>query len=206
MPSYPYNGYYNNPYATPQVPVVPQMPYGQANTQPIMNNGVQPQMTPPQATPQVVSANKIYVTTLQDALSRFSNPNTTISYTTQDEKYEIEVFTDGQGKKTYQVFERKPYTPSEEKAPAEQQANTSFVTKDDFAGLEKKLEDKLAEFGKTVTETKDTVNGIHLPDMNGYATVKDIDTLRSDLTRSLKDEINVLKSRMSSTTGGKNNA
>lgn len=201
MPSYPYNGY-TNPYLTPQVPVVPQMPYGQANTQPMMNNGVQPQMTPPQATPQVVSPNKIYVTNLQDALSRFSSPNMTISYTTQDEKYEIEVFTDGQGKKTYQVFERKPYNPSEEKAPVEQAPTTNYATKDDVAGLEKIFNEKLADFSRTVAETRDSVKDFRLPDMTGYATTKDIETLKTDLTRSFRDEI---KSRLTQ-SGGKNNA
>lgn len=190
---YPYTGYYANPYATPQMPVAPQMPYGQANTQPMMNGGAQPQMTPPQATQQIVSANKIYVTNLQDALSRFSSPNTTISYTTQDEKYEIEVFTDGQGKKTYQVFERKPYNPSEEKAPAEQ-ATATYATKDDVAGLEKMLNERLADFSKTVAEARESVKDIRLPDMTGYATTRDID--------GIKEQINSLKSRL----GGKSNA
>lgn len=190
---YPYTGFYNNPYATPQMPAVPQMPYGQPNTQPIMNNGIQPQMTPPQATQQVVSGNKIYVTNLQDALSRFASPNTTISYTTQDEKYVIDVFTDGQGKKTYQVFERTPYTPNEEKAPLEQQATNNFVTKDDFVGLEKRLDEKLVEFRKN----------IHMPDMTGYVTTKDMETMKTDLTRSFRDEI---KSRMTQSGGRNNNA
>lgn len=202
---YPYTGYYSNPYATPQMPAVPQMPYGQANAQPMMNNGAQPQMPPPQATPQVVSANKIYVTTLQDALSRYSNPNTTISYTTQDEKYEIEVFTDGQGKKTYQVFERKPYNPSEEKAPAEQQVPTNPVTKDEFAGLEKMFNEKLAAFSKEVAETRETVKGIRIPDTTDFVTTAEAEELRTDLTRLIRDEVNGLKSRLAQ-SGGKNNA
>lgn len=200
---YPYNGY-TNPYLTPQMPVAPQMSYGQANSQPIANNGYQPQMTAPQSQPVVNSPNKIYVTNLQDALSRFSSPNMTISYTTQDEKYEIEVFTDGQGKKTYQVFERKPYTPSEEKTSAEQ-TSTNFATKDDVASIEKMLNEKLAEFSKTIAETKNSINTIRLPDLNGYATLTDIDGLRDDLTSSLKAEVNGLKTKISS-LGVKKNA
>lgn len=201
---YPYTGYYANPYATPQTPIVPQMPYAQANNQPVMNNGVQPQMAAPQAAQQPISANKIYVTSLQDALSRFSSPNTTISYTTQDEKYEIEVFTDTQGKKTYQVFERKPYTPSEEKTPAEQPA-ANYATKDDIAGIEKMFNEKLADFSKEVAEARESIKGIRMPDMNDYVTLAEADDLRAELTRSFKDEINGLKSRMGQ-QGGKNNA
>lgn len=202
---YPYTGYYANPYATPQVPVVPQMPYGQPNTQPIINNGAQPQMTPPQATQQPVSSNTIYVTGLQDALSRFSSPNTTTAYRTQDEKYEIDVFTDTQGKKSYQMFERTPCKPNEEKAPTEQAAIANVATKDDLAGLEKMFNDKLADFSKEVAETRESVKGIRLPDMNEYVTLAEVDDLRADFKRSLKDEIGALKSKMAQ-QGGRNNA
>lgn len=201
---YPYNGFNSNPYLTPQMPVVPQMPYGQPNSQPIANNGYQPQMNAPQPQATVNSPNKIYVTNLQDALSRFSSPNMTISYTTQDEKYEIEVFTDGQGKKTYQVFERKPYTP-EEKPAMEQQPTANFATKDDVASIEKMLNDKLAEFSRSIADVKASIKTVSVPDLGNYATLSDIDGLRDDLTSSLKAEINGLKTKISS-LGVKKNA
>lgn len=197
---YPYNGY-TNPYLTPQMPVAPQMPYVQANSQPMANNGYQPQITPSNVPQTPTLANKIYVTSEQDALSRFLSPNTSIVYTMQDDKVEIEVFADAQGKKTYQIYERKPYTPQEK--PKEPVGD--FATKEDIASIEKMLNEKLAEFSKTIAETKDSVKAIRLPDLNGYATLTDIDALRDDLTSSLKAEVNGLKTKIS-TLGVKKNA
>lgn len=53
-------------------------------------------------TPQLTT-NKLYVTSVQDAISRYAMPNTVIMYTLQDESAVIEVTTDAQGKKTPRV-------------------------------------------------------------------------------------------------------
>lgn len=185
-----YNGYGNTPFLPQNSPVVPQMPYGQVNTQPMVNNGYNQPINGTQAQPMVNMPNKIYVTSVQDALSRFSSPNTTLSYTTQDEKFDIEVFTDLQGKKTYQMFERKPYNYNSANQTNEQSNN--YVTKDYMQNLEKTINDKLSEFAQQITKTNDTIKAFNYPDMRGYATLSDIDGLREDFSKS----INTLKTKI----------
>ena len=50
-----------------------------------------------------MSTNKLYVTSVQDAISRYAMPNTVIMYTLQDESAVIEVTTDAQGKKAPRI-------------------------------------------------------------------------------------------------------
>lgn len=96
-------------------------------------------------TPQV-RTNKIIVTSLEDALNRFAEPNTVILYRHQDERLEYEIMTDNQGKKSYKTYEIRPYL--------EPQAQTNEkpinVSIDEFRALEsrlKALESKVAKRG-----------------------------------------------------------
>lgn len=65
---------------------------------PPVQNPVYQQPQPPQYT-----TNKLYVASVQDAITRYAMPNTVILYTLQDESAVIEVTTDAQGKKTPRV-------------------------------------------------------------------------------------------------------
>jgi len=80
--------------------------------------------------------NKLYVTSEQDALSRFSSPNTITTFTLQDESGIIEVMTDAQGRKTAHkrlfVAEKKEETSNAQAAP-------EFVTRAEFEDFRKKL-------------------------------------------------------------------
>lgn len=159
---------------TPQTPMQQAMP--QYAQQPIMQQALQ------QINTQQTWANKIYVTSIQDALSRFMNPNTNIVYTMQDEKTEIEVFVDAQGKKTYQVYERRP-----------QNLDTNNnANKSEFTGITR------SELDQAIKELRDSKESVDLSD---YVKSGDIETLKSEL----KTEINALKSKISS-IGGKKNA
>ena len=91
--------------------------------------------SPYQAQPQM-KTNKIYVMSLEDALNRYADPNTIILYRQQDEKYEYEVTTDVYGKKTYAIYEIKPYS-----APQDtKQTQSDIVSKEEFDGFKGRLE------------------------------------------------------------------
>jgi len=106
--------------------VQPQMPVQQSQPQPIQ----QPQQ---QAVPQNV--NKIYVTSLEDALARFANTNTITVYHLQDESGEIEVATDGFGKKSYKIRKLSDYVPEE----AKKEPLPKYATEEYVIGLEAQI-------------------------------------------------------------------
>ena len=90
---------------------------------PFTNYGYQPQFT----------TNKIYVTSPEDALSRFASYNTIMVYFLQDESTLFEVTTDAQGKKylkTRKLTDIEPVT----------QQNAQFVTREEFDGLKAKID------------------------------------------------------------------
>lgn len=70
--------------------------YGGYQQAPTMN---QPPVNyaPPPAT------NKLYVVSVDDAVSRYASPNSVMLYVLQDESAVIEVATDPQGRKTHRV-------------------------------------------------------------------------------------------------------
>ena len=45
------------------------------------------------------TTNKIYVTSLEDAIQRYASPNSTMIYVLRDESVIFEIYTDIQGKK-----------------------------------------------------------------------------------------------------------
>lgn len=126
QPNYGGMNNYANYQPNYQPPVQPQQPL---HTQ-------QPQMQyaqPMQAVPQNV--NKIYVTSLEDALARFSNVNTITVYHLQDESGEIEVATDGFGKKSYKMRRLSDFAPVEPKA----ETPMSYATYEQFTALENRI-------------------------------------------------------------------
>lgn len=91
---------------------------------------------PSAATPSYPSAqpttNKIYVTSLEDALQRYACPNSTMIYVLQDESAIFEVFTDQQGKKIPKVRKLVEFTPESE--------GGEFITRAEFDELKQKVE------------------------------------------------------------------
>lgn len=92
-------------------------------------NQYRPQM-PQQPQP---ASNKIYVTSQEDALSRFSDPGSVMVYIKQDESQEYEVTTDYQGRKSIVVYSR---TAAQSNASGMQE----YVTAEQFRALEGKFE------------------------------------------------------------------
>lgn len=86
---------------------------------------------PPQPT-----TNKIYVTSLEDAMARYAGPNSTMIYVLQDESAVFEIYTDMQGKKVPKVRRLVEITP-EQSAGA---GNGDFVRRAEFDALVKKIE------------------------------------------------------------------
>lgn len=73
------------------------------------NGNYQPQMAQ-QTQPAPMRTNKIFVTSLEDALNRYAEPNTIMVYRHQDEKFEYEIITDSQGKKSYKTLQLADYS------------------------------------------------------------------------------------------------
>lgn len=140
-PYYPYGGgyansYYGNYNYQPQVPQpaqpIPQNGQPMQQTQPVAPAQPAPVVQPSQP----LQHNKIYVTSLDDAMARFSSPNTVITYTLQDESTEFEITTDVSGKKYPRVFIRTEKTAQESaKHPA-----VDYVTREEFNGLRGKIQ------------------------------------------------------------------
>ena len=96
------------------------------------NQAYQPQ---PQQ-PIQMRTNKIFVTSLEDALNRYADPNTIIVYRHQDEKFEYEITTDSYGKKTYKTLELAPYSAQQD----ENKDNSYIISKEDFDAVKKRLD------------------------------------------------------------------
>lgn len=88
----------------------------------------------PQQQPQL-RTNKIFVTSLEDALNRYAEPNTILVYRHQDEKFEYEIMTDCQGKKTYKTLQLTDYTAQQ----AEKQTATATISTEQLQAFESRL-------------------------------------------------------------------
>lgn len=86
--------------------------------------------------PPQMRTNKIFVTSLEDALNRYADPNTVILYRHQDEKFEYEITTDNQGKKTYKTLEIRPYSAPQE----EKDKQVAVVSKEEFDAVKSRLD------------------------------------------------------------------
>lgn len=104
--------------------------YGYSN----QYGGYQPSVAPVYPAQQQVqpTTNKIYVTSLEDALQRYASPNSTMLYVLQDESAIFEVFTDIQGKKLPKVKKLVEATAESESA--------GFVSRAEFDELKQKFE------------------------------------------------------------------
>ena len=88
-----------------------------------------------QPTQSSIRTNKIFVTSLEDALNRNAEPNSEVVYLHQDQNLLFEIKTDMQGRKTYQTYQFAPYK-AESTAPVEA---PTFVTKKEFDELVQKV-------------------------------------------------------------------
>jgi hypothetical protein len=115
--------------------------FGRPNTQfnnfgnvPYMGN-FQPQMAQ-QPQPMQMRTNKIFVTSLEDALNRYAEPNTIIVYRHQDEKYEYEIMTDSQGKKSYKTLVLGDFSAQN----SEKTTTPTYISKEEFDAFKSRLE------------------------------------------------------------------
>ena len=72
------------------------------------------------------TTNKIYVTSLEDAIQRYASPNSTMIYVLQDES------TDMQGKKLSKVRKLVEFAPEDK--------NGAFVSREEFNELKSKVD------------------------------------------------------------------
>lgn len=100
--------------------------------------------------PPQMRTNKIFVTSLEDALNRYADPNTIIIYRHQDEKFEYEITTDGFGKKTYKTLELRPYSAQQ----SESKGDTSIILKEELDGVKSRLDSLEKEVLKQYKEDK----------------------------------------------------
>lgn len=114
--------------------------FGRPNTQfnnfgntPYMGN-YQAQMAQ-QPQPMQMRTNKIFVTSLEDALNRYAEPNTIMVYRHQDEKFEYEIMTDSQGKKSYKTLILSDYTAQN----SEQKENLNTISRDEFDAVKQQI-------------------------------------------------------------------
>lgn len=96
---------------------------------------------------QQVRSNKIYVTSLDDALNRYIEPNTVIVYRNQNEEYEYEIMSDNQGKKAYKTYKLSPYSAPQD----EKDEKTYSISREDFETVKSRinaLEKEISNFHK----------------------------------------------------------
>jgi hypothetical protein len=126
-PNTQFNGMYNTPY----------------------NGNFQPQMAQqPQPTP--MRTNKIYVTSLEDALNRYAEPNTIMVYRHQDERLEYEIITDAQGKKNYKTLVLGDYSAPQ----ADKQVQTPIISAEEFDSLKERIKALESEVLKKYKEER----------------------------------------------------
>ena len=115
--------------------------FGRPNS-PYMGNYQTQMAQPVQPQPMQMRTNKIFVTSLEDALNRYAEPNTVMVYRHQDEKFEYEIITDVQGKKSYKTLVLSDYSAPQ----TSKQVATTQISMEDFEGLKgriKALEDEV---------------------------------------------------------------
>lgn len=106
------------------------------------NNYTAPQTPVYQPTPPQFMTNKIYVTSVDDALSRFANPNTITAYFLQDESAIFEVTTDIQGKKKVKI---RTLTDREADRDEKEASSIEYITRSEFEDLRGKIDGILNE-------------------------------------------------------------
>lgn len=132
--TYPYGAQgYVNPYGAPNYGYQPQ--YQPQAQMPVQS----PQASPQQpAQPQMqVQSNKIFVTSIEDAMTRMAMPNSEVVYLHQDKPLLFEIRTDAQGKKTPFVYD---IVPHREEQPKEQ-PKVDYVSREEFDGLYEQIKE-----------------------------------------------------------------
>lgn len=109
------------------------------------NTGFNQMQAPP------VKTNHIYVTSLEDALARSSEPNSEIVYLHQDKPLLYNVKTDMMGRKSYTVLELHP--PVVEKIEEPKPTNEVVFNASDFVGKA-----EFEEFKKAIQPLLDRIN------------------------------------------------
>lgn len=179
MPTYNgYGGYTPNPYVYGAQPnYTPVQPYQQPMQQTMQTQAqqpVQPAQTPVQPQMQSVppKTNKQLVTSYEDAMNRYVEPNSLMVYTHQDEPFQFQIYTDWEGKKTPRIFKITEYSLEQMQDEIKGVAKTdlegyarvedlekikgSIVTKDDLADLESRLVQYIKQSTLSVTPKKQT--------------------------------------------------
>lgn len=130
----------------------PTQQFNNFTNTPYMGN-FQPQMAQPQ--PVQMRTNKIFVTSLEDALNRYAEPNTIMIYRHQDEKFEYEITTDAQGKKMYKTLQISEYSTIQ----GEKQSNPNIISTEDINGLKSRIK-ALEEYVEDMKRIKKNEGGI----------------------------------------------
>lgn len=125
--------------------------FGRPNTQ-FNQFGNMPYMSNYQAQqqPMQMRTNKIFVTSLEDALNRYAEPNTIMVYRHQDEKFEYEIMTDSQGKKSYKTLVLGDYSAQNSEKPQE----PTYASKEEFDAVKQRLEALESEITKKYKEER----------------------------------------------------
>ena len=93
--------------------------------------------------------NKVWVTSLEDAMAKPVEPNSEYVYLHQDKPLLIEVITDGQGRKATRVMELKPYV---EQPKTETPTPNNFPTREEFDGLKAEIQALKERLSKDIVE------------------------------------------------------
>ena len=121
-------------------------PYQQPNYQGYYNNYQQQSQ---QVQPLPPKTNKIWVTSLEDALAKSVEPNSEYVYLHQDQPLLIEVKTDLQGRKTTRVMELKDYVVQPK---PENTMPNDFPTREEFDGLKAEIQALKEKLPKDIVE------------------------------------------------------
>ena len=112
--------------------------YGYGYPNYLGNYQQQPQVQ--QQQPIMPKTNKVFVTSLDDAMARAVEPNSETLYLHQDRNLIFDIKTDMQGKKTWKAYEFKEYV-EQEKTPvnAQQMQPQDFVSKETFEAFKSEI-------------------------------------------------------------------
>lgn len=119
----------------------------------------QPSMQMQQAVP--VKTNKIFITSIEDAMARYVEPNSEIVYLHQDKPILVEVKTDMQGRKTCNVFDLSVHSEDkkEDKDISAAVASAGFCTKKDVEEIVRTEIEKAIERKKKNTKLESKIEG-----------------------------------------------
>lgn len=138
--------------------------YQQPNYQPQMPQPVQTQQQVQQINTNAPKTNKIFVTSLEEAMNRSVEPNSVIIYLHQDLPLLFEISTDFFGKKTYKTYDisKSVQNPSKSAQGQALPDLSAYVTKDEYKAIEGRLE-----------RIETILNGVKTPSKKNIKEVED---------------------------------